>query len=95
MEITPINSHVLVERIEEDKTAGGIIIPDTAKKISYKGIVVQVGDGQLLTDGRRIPCRVKVGDKIVFLKNYWQDVKVDGKNLILIKEGDIFGILED
>lgn len=93
--ITPMNSHVLVERIVENKTVGGIIIPDTAQTKSCIGIVREIGDGRLLTDGKRIPCSVKVGDKVAFMTHYNIEVDKSNKNLILVKEGDILGIIEE
>jgi len=92
----PLNNYVLMERLpEESKTAGGIIIPDNAKEKPVRGRVVAVGDG-IIEDGKRIPMTVAVGDVVMFAK--WassiNEVKIDGKDLVLIKENDILGILE-
>lgn len=91
----PLNNYVLIQRIEEEnKTAGGIIIPDTAKEKPSRGRVVAVGDGAY-ENGARVPMTVKVGDVILFAK--WaasaNEVKIDGADYVLIKESDILGIL--
>ena len=91
----PLNNYVLLERIEEEnKTAGGIIIPDTAKEKPVHGRVVAVGDG-LVENGQKIPMSVKPDDVVLFAK--WaasvNEVKIDGKDYVLIKESDILGIL--
>ena len=93
--IRPINSHILVEQIVEEKTHGGIIIPDVAQKKSGIGIVKELGDGHLLEDGTRLPCSVKVGDKIAFMTHYMMPADKTNKNLFLIKEGDILGLIEE
>ena len=92
----PLNNYVLMERLaEENKTAGGIIIPDTAKEKPVRGRVVAVGDG-LIENGNRIPMSVAVGDVVMFAK--WaaslNEVKIDGNDYVLIKETDILGILK-
>ena len=92
----PLNNYVLIQRIEEEnKTAGGIIIPDTAKEKPSRGRVIAVGDGAF-ENGARVPMTVKVGDTILFAK--WassaNEVKIDGAEYVLIKETDILGILE-
>ena len=91
----PLHNYVLLERIEEqNKTASGIYIPDSAKEKPSMGKVVSVGDGAF-DDGVRVPMAVKIGDKVLFGK--WassvNEVKIDGKDYILIKENDILGIL--
>ena len=92
----PLNNYVLMERINEDnKTAGGIIIPDTAKEKPVMGRVIAVGDGEI-QNGNRMPMTVSVGDTVMFAK--WaaslNEVKLDGKDYVLIKETDILGILK-
>ena len=92
----PLNNYVLIQRIEgENKTAGGIIIPDTAKEKPSRGRVIAVGDGAF-ENGARVPMTVKVGDTILFAK--WassaNEVKIDGAEYVLIKETDILGIIE-
>ena len=91
----PLHNYVLLERIEEEnKTAGGIIIPDNAKEKPVHGRVIAVGDGTI-DQGQKIPLSVKPGDTVLFAK--WassaNEVKIDGRNYVLIKESDILGIL--
>ncbi len=94
MTFTPLHDRVLVRRIEaEEKTAGGIIIPDTAKEKPQEGEVVAVGKGAKDEDGDRIEMDVKTGDKILFGKWSGTEVKVNGEDLIIMKESDILGIL--
>ncbi|MDZ3830203.1 MAG: co-chaperone GroES [Sphingopyxis sp.] len=94
MQFRPLHDRVLVRRIEaEEKTAGGIIIPDTAKEKPQEGEVVAVGEGTRDDDGDRIPLDVKAGDRILFGKWSGTEVKVDGEELIIMKESDILGIL--
>ena len=94
MTFRPLHDRVLVRRVEaEEKTAGGIIIPDTAKEKPQEGEVVSVGEGTRDEDGDRIPMDVKVGDKILFGKWSGTEVKVGGEDLIIMKESDILGIL--
>jgi chaperonin GroES len=92
----PLHNYVLLERIEEEnKTAGGIIIPDTAREKPSRGRVISVGDGEIV-NGTRTPLSVAAGDTVLFAK--WaasaNEVKIDGKDYILIKESDILGILK-
>jgi len=92
----PLNNYVLLERLqEENKTAGGIIIPDTAKEKPVRGRVVAVGDG-VFENGARVPMAVAVGDIVLFAKwaSSLNEVKIDGADYILIKESDILGILK-
>ncbi|MFQ3595678.1 MAG: co-chaperone GroES [Sphingomonadaceae bacterium] len=94
MAFTPLHDRVLVRRIEaEEKTAGGIIIPDTAKEKPQEGEVIAVGAGARDDDGDRIPLDVKVGDRILFGKWSGTEVKVDGEDLIIMKESDILGVI--
>jgi len=95
MEFRPLHDRVLVRRIEEDaKTAGGIIIPDTAQEKPQQGEIVAVGDGAKDDDGDRIAMDVKAGDKILFGKWSGTEVKIDGEELLIMKESDILGILQ-
>ncbi|MBR6838795.1 MAG: co-chaperone GroES [Alphaproteobacteria bacterium] len=92
----PLNNYVLLERLaEENKTAGGIIIPDTAKEKPVRGRVIAVGDGEI-QNGNRISMSVAVGDIVMFAKwaSSLNEVKIDGNDFILIKETDILGILK-
>ncbi len=95
MKIKPLHDRVLVERIEaESKTAGGIIIPDTAKEKPAEGRIVAVGEGARDDSGKRIALDVKKGDRVLFAKWGGTEVKVDGKELIIMKESDILAIIE-
>lgn len=94
MAFRPLHDRVLVRRIEADeKTAGGIIIPDTAKEKPQEGEIVSVGEGARDEDGDRIPLDVKAGDRVLFGKWSGTEVKVDGEDLIIMKESDILGII--
>ena len=95
MTFRPLHDRVLVRRVEaEEKTAGGIIIPDTAKEKPQEGVVVSVGKGARDEDGERIKMDVKAGDKILFGKWSGTEVKVGGEDLIIMKESDILGLLD-
>ena len=94
MTFTPLHDRVLVRRIEGDeKTAGGLIIPDSAKEKPQEGEVVAVGAGAKDEDGDRIAMDVKAGDRILFGKWSGTEVKIDGEELLIMKESDILGIL--
>ncbi|HBZ43860.1 MAG TPA: co-chaperone GroES [Maritimibacter sp.] len=94
MAFTPLHDRVLVERVEsEEKTAGGLIIPDSAKEKPAEGMVVAVGAGAKDDDGDRIAMDVKEGDKILFGKWSGTEITVDGEELLIMKENDIMGIL--
>jgi chaperonin GroES len=95
MKIRPLNDRVLVVRVEEEqKTAGGIIIPDTAKEKPQEGKIIAVGPGKMGDDGKRTPLTVKNGDKILFSKYAGTEIKIDGVEHIFMKEDDILGVLE-
>ncbi len=95
MKIRPLGDRILVKRIkEEERTKGGIIIPDTAKEKPQEGKVVAVGKGKVNEDGKLIPTEVKAGDKILFGKYSGSEVKVDGEEHLILREDDILGILE-
>ena len=94
MAFTPLHDRVLVRRIEgEAKTAGGLIIPDSAKEKPQEGEVIAVGEGARKDSGELIPMAVKAGDKILFGKWSCTEVKLDGEELIIMKESDILGII--
>ncbi|WEK42698.1 MAG: co-chaperone GroES [Candidatus Sphingomonas colombiensis] len=94
MSFRPLHDRVLVRRIEADaKTAGGIIIPDTAKEKPQEGEIVSVGTGAKAEDGKVTPLDVKAGDRILFGKWSGTEVKVDGEDLLIMKESDILGII--
>jgi chaperonin GroES len=95
MKFRPLHDRVLVRRLEqEDKTAGGIIIPDTAKEKPMEGEVIAVGTGSRGEDGKLHPLDVKAGDRILFGKWSGSEVKIDGQELIIMKESDVLGIIE-
>jgi chaperonin GroES len=95
MKFRPLHDRVLVKRIDgEDKTAGGIIIPDSAQEKPMEGKVVSVGSGTRGDDGKLIPLDVKSGDRILFGKWSGTEIKVDGDELLIMKESDVMGILK-
>jgi chaperonin GroES len=90
-----MNDRILVVRVEEEKkTAGGIIIPDTAKEKPQEGKVVAAGPGKMGDDGKRIPMELKKGDRVLFTKYAGSEIKIDGVEHIFMREDDILGILE-
>ena len=92
--IRPLHDRVIVTRLEaEEKSAGGIIIPDTAKEKPQEGKVIAVGKGKRMEDGTLIPMDVKPGDRILFAKYAGSEVKIDGKEYIIMREDDILGVL--
>ena len=96
MKIIPLHDRVLVKRLEETtKTAGGIIIPDTAKEKPSDGLVEAIGNGFRAEDGKIVPMNVKVGDKVLFGKWSGSEIKVNGEERLIIKEADILAIVEE
>ena len=96
MNFRPLHDRILVRRIEADeKTAGGIIIPDTAKEKPSQGEVVSVGPGGRDQTGKLIPIDIKAGDRVLFGKWSGTEVKIDGEDLLIMKESDILGIVEE
>jgi chaperonin GroES len=94
MKFRPLHDRVVVERIEsEEKTKGGIIIPDTAKEKPQEGKVVAVGPGARDESGKLVPLDVKAGDRVLFGKWSGTEVKIDGKELLIMKESDIMGVV--
>lgn len=96
MKLRPLQDRIIVERIEEETTtAGGIIIPDTvSKEKPQEGQIVAVGKGKVTDDGKVIPMDVKVGDRVLFGKYAGSDVKIDGKEYLIMREDDILGVVE-
>ena len=95
MKFRPLHDRVLIRRVEsEHKTAGGIIIPDTAKEKPQEGEVVSAGPGARDENGKLVALEVKAGDRVLFGKWSGTEVKIDGEELIIMKESDILGILE-
>ena len=95
MKFRPLHDRVVVRRLEaEEKTAGGIIIPDTAKEKPMEGEIIAAGPGARDESGKLVPLDVKAGDKILFGKWSGTEVKLDGEDLLIMKESDIMGIIE-
>lgn len=96
MRLRPLHDRVIVQRIEEEnKTPGGIIIPDTAKEKPQEGKVIAVGKGKLLEDGKIIPLTVKEGNRVLFSKYAGTEVKIEGEEFLIMREDDILAIIED
>jgi chaperonin GroES len=94
MKIRPLHDRVIVKRIEEEeKTKGGIIIPDTAKEKPAEGKIVAVGEGRIKKDGTKIPLEVKAGDRVLFTKYGGTEVKIDGEEHLMMREEDILAII--
>ncbi|WP_297527735.1 co-chaperone GroES [Thiohalobacter sp.] len=95
MNIRPLHDRVIIKRMEEERTtAGGIVIPDTAAEKPIRGEVIAVGNGKLLENGDVRPLDVKVGDKVLFGKYAGTEVKVDGEDLLVMREEDIMAVIE-
>ena len=95
MKIRPLHDRIIVERLEEEsKTAGGLIIPDTAKEKPQKGKIIAVGKGKVTEDGKVLGMDVKVGDQVLFGKYAGTEIKIDGKEYLMMREDDILGVLE-
>jgi len=94
MKIKPLHDHILVERIEEEVKKGGIIIPDTAKEKPQQGKVIAVGDGRRDEKGNRIALDVKEGDRILFGKYAGNEIKIEEKEYLIIREDDVLGVIE-
>jgi chaperonin GroES len=96
MKVKPLQDRLVVKRIEEDeKTKGGIIIPDAAKEKPQEGRVIAVGDGKVLESGLRAPVSVKAGDKVLFGKYSGTEIKIDGEEHLILREDDVLAIIED
>ncbi len=96
MKVRPLQDRIMVKRIEEEeKTKGGIIIPDTAKEKPIQGEVVAVGQGKRDDSGNLIPLEVKVGDRVLFGKYAGTEVKINGEEHLIMREDDILGIIEE
>ncbi len=95
MNIRPLHDHIIVKRVkEEEKTKGGIIIPDSAKEKPQEGKVIAVGKGKILKDGKVVPLDVKKGDRILFGKYSGNEIKIDGEDHLIIREEDVLGVIE-
>jgi chaperonin GroES len=95
MKIRPLQDRIIVKRVEEEqKTKGGIIIPDTAKEKPQEGEIIAVGKGKVADDGKLIPMEVKKGDRVLFGKYSGTEVKLDGVEHLIMREEDILGVIE-
>ena len=95
MKIRPLGDRILVKRVEEEeKSKGGIIIPDSAKEKPQEGKVVAVGKGKMLEDGKVVPLELKEGDRILFGKYSGTEVKIEGEENLIMREDDILGVIE-
>ena len=95
MNLRPLHDRILVERIEsEEKTSGGIILPDSAKEKPQQGKVIAVGAGKKADDGKLLPMDVKVGDRILFGKYSGSEIKIEGIEYLIMREDDVLGVLE-
>lgn len=95
MKLRPLQDRILVKRVEEEeKTKGGIIIPDTAKEKPAEGKVHAVGNGKVGDDGKRVPLEIKKGDRILFGKYSGTEVKIEGEEYLIMREDDVLGVIE-
>jgi chaperonin GroES len=95
MKVRPLHDRIIVKRLEgEEKTKGGIIIPDTAKEKPIEGKVIAVGNGKRLEDGSIRPLEVKAGDRVLFGKYGGTDIKIDGEEHLILREDDVLAVLE-
>jgi len=96
MKVKPLQDRIIVKRLEEEeKTKGGIIIPDAAKEKPQEGKVIAVGDGKVLENGTKLKLSVKAGDKILFGKYSGTEIKIDGEEHLILREDDVLGIIGD
>jgi len=95
MKVVPLGDKIVVKRLEaETKTAGGIVLPDSAKEKPQQARVLSVGDGRLLKDGKRAKCQVQEGDRVLFSTWSGSEIKVDGDELLILKEEDILAVMD-
>jgi chaperonin GroES len=95
MKIRPLQDRILVKRLEEEQTTkGGIIIPDTAKEKPSEGLVIAVGKGKVLENGKQVPLDVKKKDRILFGKYSGTDIKIEGQEYLIMREDDVLGVIE-
>jgi chaperonin GroES len=96
MKIRPLQDRLIVKRVaEEEKTKGGIIIPDTAKEKPIEGKVIAAGNGKVLEDGKVRPLDVKTGDRVLFSKYAGTEIKLDGDDVLIMREEDVLGVVDD
>ena len=95
MKIRPLQDRILVKRLEEEETTkGGIIIPDTAKEKPSEGLVVEVGKGKVLENGKQVPLDVKKNDRILFGKYAGTEIKLEGEEYLIMREDDVLGVIQ-
>jgi chaperonin GroES len=95
MKVVPLNDKIVVKRVEaEEKTAGGIVLPDSAKEKPRQGKVLSIGDGKLLENGKRAPFQIKEGDRVLFSSYAGNEVNIDGEDLLVMSEDDILAVIE-
>jgi chaperonin GroES len=95
MKLIPLGDKMVIKRLEaEARTAGGIVMPDSAKEKPQQGRVLSVGDGRLLADGQRVSCQVHEGDRVLFSAWSGTEIKVDGQELLILREDDILAVLD-
>jgi chaperonin GroES len=95
MKVVPLNDKIVVKRVEaEEKTAGGIVLPDTAKEKPRQGKVLSIGEGKLLENGKRAPFQVKEGDRVLFSSYAGNEVNIDGEDLLVMAEDDILAVID-
>ncbi len=95
MNLKPLGDRVVVEHVEQqEKTTGGVFLPDTAKEKPQEGIVRAVGTGRVLDNGTKLPMEVKVGDRVIYSKYSGSEVKIDGKEYLIVSEKDILAIVD-
>jgi chaperonin GroES len=95
MKVRPLNDRIIVKRLEEEeKTKGGIVIPDSAKEKPIEGKVIAVGDGRINKDGKKIPMEIKKGDRVLFAKYGGTEIKMEGEEYLMMKEDDVLAVIE-
>jgi chaperonin GroES len=95
MRVIPLGDKVVIKRLDaEPKTAGGIVLPDSAKEKPWQGRVLSVGDGRLVADGQRVHCQVHEGDRVIFSPWSGTEINVDGSRLLILREDDILAVME-
>ena len=95
MKVVPLNDKIVVKRLEaEEKTAGGIVLPDTAKEKPKQGKILALGDGKALEDGKRATFQVKVGDRVLFTNYAGSEVTIDGKEYLIMTEDDLLAVVD-
>jgi chaperonin GroES len=94
MRVIPLSDNVVVQRLDaEEKTAGGIVLPDSARELPQQGKILSIGDGRLLENGRRTPMQVREGDRVIFRTYAGNEVTVDGDELLIMSEDDILAVI--